>query len=110
MASKINVQLANPGFANAGATTDIVLYDDVGPLNSWEPLIPGAFTVEGKSTMVWASHEKLVNCRGGGLASLLRLSDFDLDNLAIDQQGPGENQDSGDFPTGQCEWKITQVE
>lgn len=111
MADKISIRLASPDFGLPGANvTDIVLYDDPGPLNAWEPLVPGAFSVQGKSTMAWASGEKMVNCRGLGVGAVLKLLNFDLTDPKVDQQGPAENQDTGDFPTGQCEWKITAVE
>jgi hypothetical protein len=111
MADKITVELASPDFNLPTANkTTIALYDDPGPLNGWEPLVAGDFTLEGKSTMVWSSAEKLINCRGLGVGAVLKLLDFDLDDPKVRLQGKAENQDTGNFPTGRCEWKITAVE
>jgi hypothetical protein len=111
MADKITVTLASPDFEVPGhVTTDIELLDEVGPLNEWRPLTSGAFSIDGKLPMSWASGAKVVNCRGGGAVPLLVLNDFDLDAPAVDQKGSGSNYDSGDFPAGACKWRISAVE
>lgn len=111
MANLIKVQLASPKFGVSNSKeTEILLYDDVGPLNSWEPTDSTSFTITGKSTMVWHSSTKIVDCRGGGLAPVIVLKEFDLDKPQIsEQKKPAENNDSGDFPTGECEWMIVEV-
>lgn len=111
MANIIKVKLASPNFdVSNSKETEIILYDDAGPLNSWEPTDSTSFTITGKSTMVWHKSTNIVECRGGGLMPLINLKDFDLDNPQVSElKKEAENNDSGDFPLGECEWMITEV-
>ena len=51
MSTVIRLELASHDFSKPAKSAEIILYDDIGPLNSWKPLDQTSFTVNGKQLM-----------------------------------------------------------
>lgn len=85
-----------------GTTAVLELIDTVGPLNEWRCLTADVLVPDKGDFM-----NQFKKVRPTEQPSW-SLDDFDIDEVTVGQEGPGDMQDSGgSFPNGNMTWKVT---
>lgn len=87
-----------------GYVAEIELRDTAGPINQWRSRRVGAFGIEGD---VFTNQTEKLVARGCGVTPCWVLYGFDIDTVAVGDEGNGDNNDAGgDMPPGSLTWKV----